>query len=281
MHFLFKVIVLIIVAYISVSSTLYVLYEDFTTSSGMKHTIVNPNIYRDVLLIQESRICDSRQKEYREMMMKNIPNSTLLSTIKYIDGIEWSKWSKKMSKQNILDNINLKVQSYLQEILDRQTKDIIIINSRFHQFKIDRNDRRHLLLDYDFIVQNTDKDIADYLRILFVLNTHTNKLDIIFIKLVGEIHKDKLYVANEKVSGLNRSILSQYDISHHEVMAKEKIDFEDTFDNIKSEDEKVQNILYEKLMKSNLEEDPDYIANRIHTVNQNAVREYFTRHLKE
>jgi hypothetical protein len=79
---------------------------------------------------------------------------------------------------------------------------------------------------------------------------------------------------------LNKSSLPQHDVSKHESYSKELFNYEDTFNNIQSEDERVQNILYNRLMESNLEEDPRYIENKIHTINQNAVRNYFTNKLK-
>mgnify|MGYP001050818377 FL=1 len=277
MYILFKVIILIIVVYLSMSTTLYILYEEFTNNDNLKKK-VNPNIYRDAIIVQESHKCDDREKLYRNIFMKKIPNSSLLSVIKYIDGIEWSKWNSKMYNENIINDVNKNIQSYLQDIIDKQTKNIIIVDSQFRQCKTDKNNKKHVLLDFDIIFHEKDMENADYLRLLFVLNSE--KLDVIFIKLIGEIHKDKLYVDIGNIQGLNKSSLPQHDVSKHESYSKELFNYEDTFNNIQSEDERVQNILYNRLMESNLEEDPLYIENKIHTINQNAVRKYFTNKLK-
>jgi len=279
MYFLFKVILLVAFVYLSISTTLYILYEEFTNIEGMFETNVNPNIYRDAIVVQESQKCAKREMFYRDMLMKQIPNCTLLSLIKYIDGIEWSKWNSKTYNKTIVNDVKNKVQCFFENILDNNSKNIIIVDSQFRQCKIDKNNKKHILLDFDIVLHERDMDNADYLRILLVLNS--DKLDIIFVKLIGEIHKDKLYVQARNVQGLNKSTLHQYNVSEHENFSKELFDFQDTFDNIKSEDEKVQNILYNRLMKSNLEEDPRYIENKIHTINQNAVRNYFTKHLKD
>lgn len=279
MYFLFKVIILVIFAYLSISTTLYVLYEEFTNNEDMFAKTVNPNIYRDAIVVQESQKCCDRELFYRDILMKKIPNSSLLSLIKYIDGIEWSKWNSKVYNETIVNNVRNKVQSFVENIIQNQSKNINIVDSQFRQCKIDKNNKKHILLDFDIVLHERDVDKADYLRILFVLNSE--KLDIIFVKLIGEIHKDKVYVHAKSVQGVNKSSLHQYDVTKHENFSKELFDFEDTFDNIKSEDEKVQNILYNRLMKSNLEEDPRYIENKIHTINQNAVRNHFTKHLKE
>ena len=281
MYILVKFILIATLAYISVSMILYVLHEDFTNDPNAQELITNPNIYRETILFQDPEIRKKRQHDYRKVFMDNVPNSSLLSSIKYIEGISWSSWKQKIDNSSLLNKIKESVHWYLLKRIDENGEKIKIVDSRFDKFKSNEDNQNQLLLNFDIVLHSFGEETANNFQFLFAMNTKTDEIEVIFIKLIGEISKHKLYVDTKFATGLNRSKLSQYEITNYDISTKEFIDYEDTYENILSEDEKVQNILYEKLMKTNLEEDPSFIQNKIHSKNQNAVRKHFMRHLSE
>jgi hypothetical protein len=263
------------------SMILYVLHEDFANDPNAQDLITNPNIYRETILFQDTEIRNKRQHEYRRVFMNNVPNSSLLSSIKYIEGITWSRWTQKTGDVSLFNQIKEKVNWCLFKHIQENGEKIKVVDIRFVKFKTNEDNKNQLLLNFNIVLHTCGEETANNFHFLFAMDSKADKIEVIFLKLVGEISKHKLYVNHKFAVGLNGSKLSQYEISNYDIQTKESIDYEDTYDNILSEDERVENILYEKLMKSSLEEDPSFIQNRIHSKNQNAVRKHFMKHLAE
>ena len=260
--FLFKILILILIFII-----LILISKDISE----KFINIDPELYHDPKIenqinnniIEHSvKVCDKNleNKIYNILCKKK---TSLCDNIKYIEGISWSIWFSDGSMPYLQD-ISHQIYNYVLQKL--QTR---IIYFKLKKYKKNIKDSQEIILDYDFVFYQRNKPYAYHVNIICMYYMKSEKFDVLYVKLLGAISQDKLHIPGSTVS----SVYSQVKYDNKSTC----FDDDNSFEEMTTHDERVQNILYTKLMKSEDLHDEDYWKNMEYTRNQNIVRNMFLK----
>jgi len=263
----FKLFSIVIITILTVSWTMFLIKEPFDNFQSDEIDVHNIDIIAESIQIQESPLNNIKEQHFVKLLKKG---SSIVDSIKYLNGITWSKW------HSIADSLKRFYISIYMMIKSRINTEYKIIYYKINKYKFNLKNKDEILLDCDFVFYKPSEIFANHLKILIYLNVDNNKLDVVFVKLVGNIHHNK---KTTTVKGANLQNNEYFDIDYKESFRKEVNNTSDTFETTYSEDKEVENLLFNKIMESDLEENPDFKKNQEYIRNQNMVREKFTKHL--
>lgn len=259
MKFLNSVIIffaLIIIVYLMYFVVVVEKFENSVSSDK----IINSKLLNYSVMLQDTD--DSKYKDLFENDIFNI--------IKYTDsanGIKWSKWKKGQ-----IDNVTKMVREFVENKLkmSNKTKSVKIVYCSLNRFKENLNNVNEMLLDYDIVFHNKADVYADHVKILFVACSQTKKLDLVRYAVVGKVHEDKIYMRNDEnedtIDTNSHTFLSGYTQYKNNIL-----NMEDTYESACSEDRDVNDLLYSKISRDDIE-DEDYVKNEQYIITQNIVR---------
>lgn len=171
--------------------------------------------------------------------------------IKYGVGIEWSSWSTWSSKRRPCEkhiDIDIQLHHYLQHKL----KPANIVYFEIQRYKTNKTNLDEILLDCDFVSYKSSDTHASHFKMLCAIDIMTKSIYILYIKLIGQISEDRLYMYDD--------IPKTYvQVSFHD--SDYNMSDADTFYSIKMQDETMLIMLYNKLMDYGYDDDNDYIKN--------------------
>lgn len=244
----------------------YKMAESFTNIDNISipdkyvNKYINPNLLNHSVKITDENI----HKEVQNILCGNNSN-TCSNAIKYIEGVEWTKWETK-SNENVKE-LCKKVYDYLTK------KNLKVIYYKLNRFRKNIKNTNEIMLDYDFVYDK--KGIHAYhVNIICVIHTITKRINMVHVNLVGAISEDKIHMKNlaeDNLVSFDKGITKILDVSYEE----------DTSECFKKNDEQVYNILYNKLSDNDNNDDDDYKKNVEYTKNQNIVRKMFMDGLKD
>jgi hypothetical protein len=248
------IIVLVFAIIISISQ---VMIETFVFDLQSYDNIsINPNILMHSVPIVNTKDIESIEKT----IIRHICGSEkqlFENMLKYgTDMINWSKWYSDESY--IQDTIRL-VFNHINRKLD-------IIYYKLNRYKYDKQTCNLILMDFDIVSYGKSDTYAKHTKFLSIVNLSTQKIYVLYLKIVGTINQDKIYETGNVVQGdfvvfddKNKNI----DESINALL------YEDTCKSMQTQDEQAYNILYINLMK---EEDDATLQNMQYEKNQNIVK---------
>ncbi len=248
------IIVLVFAIIISISQ---VMIETFVFDlQSYDNVSINPNILmhsvpisniNDMISIEKTmiqHICGTEKQLFENML-------------KYgTDMIDWSKWYS--------DEIH--VQDTIRQVFNYINKKLDIIYYKLNRYKYDKQTCNLILMDFDIVSYGKSDTYAKHIKFLSMVNLSTQKIYVLYLKIVGTINQDKIYETGNIVQG----DFVVFDDKNKNI--DESIDtllYEDTCKSMQTQDEQSYNILYANLMK---EEDDATLQNKQYEKNQNLVK---------
>jgi hypothetical protein len=248
------IIVLVFAIIISISQ---VMIETFVFDlQSYDNVSINPNILmhsvpisniNDMVSIEKTiiqHICGTEKQLFENML-------------KYgTDMIDWSKWYS--------DEIH--VQDTIRQVFNYINKKLDIIYYKLNRYKYDKQTCNLILMDFDIVSYGKSDTYAKHIKFLSMVNLSTQKIYVLYLKIVGIINQDKIYETGNVVQG----DFVVFDDKNKNI--DESIDtllYEDTCKSMQTQDEQSYNILYANLMK---EEDDATLQNMQYEKNQNLVK---------
>lgn len=248
------IIVLVFAIIISISQ---VMIETFVFDlQSYDNVSINPNILmhsvpisniNDMISIEKTmiqHICGTEKQLFENML-------------KYgTDMIDWSKWYS--------DEIH--VQDTIRQVFNYINKKLDVIYYKLNRYKYDKQTCNLILMDFDIVSYGKSDTYAKHIKFLSMVNLSTQKIYVLYLKIVGTINQDKIYETGNIVQG----DFVVFDDKNKNI--DESIDtllYEDTCKSMQTQDEQSYNILYANLMK---EEDDATLQNKQYEKNQNLVK---------
>jgi len=232
--------------------------------NNIQESIVNEDMLSQTILLEDNEISDT----YYSILNKDRTHNS----IKYIEGITWGDWVN-VHEQQVLINIENHVRTYI----DKCHFDAKLIFCKLNRYRHGKSDQDIVLLDYDIVLYDTQNKYADRGKLLCVYHIKTG-IDIVHFNVIGKIHEDQIYMKNDK-----DVFDTEYMPYKQEHIYKDGfLNNEDNYKSIKTNDEQVDKLLYNKLMgASGVENDDiDYIKNKEHKRAHDIVRNMFMNGLK-
>lgn len=158
--------------------------------------------------------------EYETKLKKILYNDKINNLIKYVEGIEWTDWVYSEKFQNndyllieyqkiydlILEKINTSDELKLNDETDIYK--IQIVHDVFKRYKLNKNKSGEYMFDIDILLYKESKLNGKHINILVI--TDGIKIDFVFIKLVGVVHQDNIYlfpvVSNDSITEGNKNL---------------------------------------------------------------------------
>lgn len=246
------VIVLVFAIIISISQ---VMIETFVFDLNVSETVhVNPNILIHSVPIMNSKDIVSIEKAFIQNLCgaeKHLFNNML----KYgTDMIKWSKWY--YNETDIQDTVR-HFFNYINKKLD-------IIYYKLNRYKKTCN---LILMDFDIVSYGKSDTYAKHIKSLAMVNLSTQKIYVLYFKIVGTINQDKIYESGNIIQG-DYVVLDDKNINNTDENIQALM-YEDTCKSMQTQDEQSYNLLYVNLMK---EDDDAYLQNIQYEKNQNIVK---------
>ena len=119
----------------------------------------------------------------------------------------------------------------------------------------------------EFVYYKSNAHNAYHISCISIVNTESQSLNILIIKVIGKISEDKIHMYHNKAH-------TEYEVvsTHTKIMSDFHV--EDNDDCVTDHDEKIENILYDSLLNDHVISE-DVWKNMEYTRNQNIVRNMF------
>lgn len=232
--------------------------------NNIQESIVNEDMLSQTILLEENEISNT---DYSILNKDRTYNS-----IKYTEGITWNNWVN-VDKKQVLRNIENHVRTYI----DNCHFDAKLIFCKLNRYRHGISDQDIVLLDYDIVLYDAKKKYADHGKLLCVYHIKTG-IDIVHFNVIGKIHEDQIYMKNDK-----DVFDAEYMSYKQEHIYKDGfLNNDDDYKSIKTNDQQVEKLLYNKLMGANgiENDDVDYVKNKQHNRAHDIVRNMFMDGLK-
>ena len=225
------------------------------------------NWVNDDILEHSISTCDKQlEKKLFDILCKK--KTCLYDNIKYIEGITWTVWMKNV-EFTWLTELSHQIHNYVFQKL--HTK---IIYFKLKKYKKNINNSKDLLLDLDFVLYPKNRPYANHINIICMYYMQSQSFDILYLKVLGTISQDKIHMTTNTEEAEYSKVES--DIVYHACS-----EVEDSFEEMTTHDDQVQDILYDKLMNTKYLKDEsdseDYWKNVEYMKNQNIVRNMFLK----
>ena len=257
---LFGFIVLLVIIGLLMYFIIYV--ERF--ENDIRENIVNNDMLSQTVLLDENETNDG---DYSILNKNKTHNS-----IKYTEGVTWNIWVN-VNRKDVLKDIEGHVRNYINNF----HFDAELIFCKLNRYRHGISDQDIILLDYDIVLYNAKKKYADHCKLLCVY--HIKKgIDVVHFNVIGKIHEDQIYMKS------NKDVFDEEYMSYKQqhIYKDGFLNNEDDYKSLKTHDEQVDKLMYNKLMDKNSldKDDKDYIKNKEHQKAHNIVRNMFMDGLK-
>lgn len=245
------VIVLVFAIIISISQ---VMIETFVFDLNLSETVqINPNILIHSVPIMNSKDIVSIEKAFIQNLC-GTEKHLFENMLKYgTDMIKWSKWY--YDETDIQDTVRY-VFNYINKKLD-------IIYYKLNRYK---QTCSLILMDFDIVSYGIADTCAKHIKLLAMVNLSTQKIHVLYLKIVGTINQDKMFETGNIIQG---DFVVLDDKSKNIDESMNALMYEDTCKSMQTQDEQSYNILYANLMK---EDDDATLQNMQYEKNQNLVK---------
>jgi hypothetical protein len=240
----------------------YLNTDNIGITNFLNDKIIQYSLYKTDTLYEE---------KIRKLLMNNKQNIT--DIIKYTDeNNKYSDWIKTTEYNNINKLSEISAYMYYSIIEKLSIENIQILYYKLNKLKYNSI---QILADYDIILFKTNDIYAYHINLLCVFNIRTNNIIILCIKMIGIVSEDNIN---------QYTYLNENDNYKHIKMYKNNIISDvstfDSFNSLKDQDQRVENVLYEKIIKDDdIKNDEDYKKNIKYTNDQNIIRKMFLNNL--
>lgn len=217
--------------------------------------------------ILEHSIKTTNKKLETELNTTLCKKTCLYDTIKYIEGMEWSSWMKVKANDSFFHDVT---QQMYDEVKQKLNSNIIYFELK--QYKKNLHNTKDLLLNFDFVFIKENIANAYHVTYISTYNTYTHVFNVLTVKILGTISEDKIHM----YAGNACTMPLFVDFTCRNDSVADRLVVEDSFEEMTTHDEQVEDILYEKLMASE-EVSEDYWKNVEYTRNQEIVKQMFLK----
>lgn len=257
---IFGFIVLLVIIGLLMYFIIYV--EKF--ENDIREDVVNDDMLSQTVLLDDNETNDN---DYSILNKNKTHNS-----IKYTEGITWNNWVNVNRKEVLKD-----IEGHVRNYIDNFHFDAQLILCRLNRYRHGITDQDTVLLDYDIVLYNAKKKYADHCKLLCVYHIK-NGIDVVHFNIIGKIHEDQIYMKSN--NDIFDAEYKSYKQQH--IYKDDFLNNEDDYKSLKTHDEQVDKLMYNKLMGNNslYNDDKDYIKNREHQKAHDIVRNMFMDGLK-
>jgi len=276
----------------------FIVYTENFDIDVRSEKIVNKDLLSHSIMIQDNVV-----EEYETVLNQN----SLCNSIKYSEGMKWDDWVI-VKDDDVLQMIGENVKKYIEQDCGIDTK---MLFCKLNRYRRCLSDEEMIFLDYDIVLYNKIKKHADHGKLLCVFKNKKG-IDIVHYRVVGKINEDYIFMKNDQIdnsipgnasngshgshgsngsNGSNGSDTNDIDIFDKNYSSYKQqnkymgdfIDSDDTRDSMRSHDNQVKQLLYNKMMgySNTYIDDEDYIKNKEHKRAHKIVRNMFMNGLKD
>lgn len=261
----------------------FIVYTENFDIDVRSEKIVNKDLLSHSIMIQDNVV-----EEYETILNKN----ALYNSIKYSEGMKWDDWVIVKS-DDILHMIGEYVKKHIEQDCGIDKK---MLFCKLNRYRRCLSDKEMIFLDYDIVLYDKIKKHADHGKLLCVFKNKKG-IDIVHYRVVGKINEDFIFMKNDQNDNSIASHASHashadnidvFDRNYSSYKQENKymgdfIDSDDTRDSMRSHDNQVKQLLYNKMIgdSNTYMNDEDYIKNNEHKRAHKIVRNMFINGLKD
>jgi hypothetical protein len=246
------------------------------------HHIISSVYPHDIISSDKTKYYfEFTNSDYEAKLKKVLYDNNINNLIKYVEGIEWSEWvypEKFTNKEYLLSEYNKVYDLILEKInaspelkLNDETDlyKIQIVHDIFKRYKLNKNKSDEYMFDIDILLYKESKLNGKHINILVIVDGV--KIDFVFIKLVGVVHQDNIYlfpvISNESYIGSDESGLKFTPyvsrINYSKYLSHSQKD--DSYYSLKDDNvnNTIESILYDNII-NNYDEFKDDVSNQLH-----------------
>lgn len=258
----------------------FIVYTENFDIDVRSEKIVNKDLLSHSIMIQDNVV-----EEYETILNKN----SLCNSIKYSEGMKWNDWVI-VKCDDVLHMIGENVKKHIEQDCGIDMK---MLFCKLNRYRRCLSDEEMIFLDYDIVLYNKIKKHADHGKLLCVFKNKKG-IDIVHYRVVGKINEDYIFMKNDQIDnshashGSDTNDIDVFDKNYSLYKQQNKyigdfIDSDDTRDSMRSHDNQVKQLLYNKMMgdSNTYIDDEDYIKNKEHKRAHKIVRNMFMNGLKD